>query len=41
VTLRGSCTKYGALQMIEQGSSGVIINISSVNGQQAEAQVAH
>ena len=34
--------KHGARQMIEQGHPGVIINISSVNGQQAgEGQVAY
>jgi NAD(P)-dependent dehydrogenase (short-subunit alcohol dehydrogenase family) len=34
--------KHGARQMLEQGRPGVIINISSVNGQQAgEGQVAY
>jgi NAD(P)-dependent dehydrogenase (short-subunit alcohol dehydrogenase family) len=34
--------KHGALQMIEQGRPGVIINISSVNGRQpGEGQVAY
>lgn len=34
--------KHGARQMLEQGRSGVIINISSVNGQQpGEGQVAY
>ena len=34
--------KHGARQMLEQGRRGVIINISSVNGQQAgEGQVAY
>jgi NAD(P)-dependent dehydrogenase (short-subunit alcohol dehydrogenase family) len=34
--------KHGARQMLEQGHPGVIINISSVNGQQAgEGQVAY
>ncbi len=34
--------KHGARQMLEQGHSGVIINISSVNGQQpGEGQVAY
>jgi NAD(P)-dependent dehydrogenase (short-subunit alcohol dehydrogenase family) len=35
-------TKHGARQMLEQGRPGVIINISSVNAQQAgEGQVAY
>src|SRR4249919_2716511 len=34
--------KHGARQMLEQGLPGVIINISSVNGQQAgEGQIAY
>ena len=34
--------KHGARQMLEQGRPGVIINISSVNGQQpGEGQVAY
>jgi NAD(P)-dependent dehydrogenase (short-subunit alcohol dehydrogenase family) len=34
--------KHGARQMLEQGRPGVIINISSVNGQQAgEGQIAY
>jgi NAD(P)-dependent dehydrogenase (short-subunit alcohol dehydrogenase family) len=44
VTLGGVffCVKHGARQMLEQGRPGVIINISSVNGQQAgEGQVAY
>jgi NAD(P)-dependent dehydrogenase (short-subunit alcohol dehydrogenase family) len=44
VTLNGVFygVKHGARQMIDQGHPGVIINISSVNGQQAgEGQVAY
>jgi NAD(P)-dependent dehydrogenase (short-subunit alcohol dehydrogenase family) len=44
VTLNGVFygVKHAARQMIEQGHAGVIINISSVNGQQAgEGQVAY
>ncbi|UHQ19391.1 SDR family oxidoreductase [Lysobacter sp. KIS68-7] len=44
VTLGGVffCVKHAARQMLEQGRAGVIINISSVNGQQpAEGQVAY
>jgi NAD(P)-dependent dehydrogenase (short-subunit alcohol dehydrogenase family) len=44
VTLEGVFygVKHGARQMLEQGRSGVIINISSVNAQQpGEGQVAY
>src|SRR4030095_12120389 len=44
VTLAGVFygVKHGARQMLEQGRAGVIINISSVNGQQpGEGQVAY
>ncbi len=44
VTLNGVFygVKHGARQMLEQGSPGVIINISSVNGRQpGEGQVAY